>query len=308
MDKVVIVNSGYEDVILNYGVAAVSTVSACENQAIKILRSILVRINPKFISFFYNKKWLTDLLDYDTIIVFDCMNLSSVCKKISAKYPNRRKIVFFWNPILKKITPSILVGWEIWTSDYFDSVRFHFKYGGQFVFDKLFSEIDDSESCCYDAYFVGINKGRFGKLRKLQYCMEHKLSLNVRFILVSPFLALFDKNYSSGVSYKVNLQIASQSRSMIEFNQEGQRGLTLRCLESLFLQKKLLTNNTSVSLFNFFSSDNIMFLDSKKPHKIKKFIRNESFVYYSEDTLSQYRFMNWLGRIINNIEISDIKI
>lgn len=62
------------------------------------------------------------------------------------------------------------------------------------------------------------------------------------------------KNY---IPYDTVKKRVLESRAILEVNQQGQKGYTLRALEALFLEKKLITTNKSIINEDFYSPNNI---------------------------------------------------
>jgi hypothetical protein len=108
---------------------------------------------------------------------------------------------------------------------------------------------------------------------------------------------IFDKK----LSYRNTLSLISQSKSILEIVQENQSGLTLRSMEALFFNKKLLTNNASIKNYDLYSKENIFIIGEDDINRISEFV-NTPFKILDKDILEQYDFKEWLKRIINNIE------
>lgn len=70
-------------------------------------------------------------------------------------------------------------------------------------------------------------------------------------ILVDNRKALFDKHYSWRMDYTEVCKYVMESNSVIEILQDGQEGISLRVFESLFFEKKLVTNNRHIVDYDF---------------------------------------------------------
>lgn len=301
MEKVVIVNSGKEAIIKKYGVKALSTYKDL-NFIGCLLRSLMIRINSTWIRYFYTKTWLEELRDYDTIVVFDGMNVLGDCKKISERYPQKRLILFYWNIIKGNVLNKLPKQWEVWTSDYGDAQKYGIMYNGQFVYDAFFENVDTTPK--YDLYFVGINKGRFVSLNKLKELLSNNYHLNVFFRFVNPIRALINHRFSKPIPYQQVVEETGHSRIVLEYNQAGQEGLTLRCIESLILQKKLITNNKDVVNYKFYNPHNIYILKDDNVNDLQDFI-DADFVPYDKDVIYDHSFTGWLKRIVEGKALLD---
>lgn len=303
--KVIVVNSGHEDIIKRYGVGALSLYKDYRSPLIKLLRSIVVRINVNFIRFFYKKNWLELLEPYDVIVLFDKMNLVYVTELISNRYSNKQLILFFWNPFKVHTfkLDAIPKTFDIWTSDFADSVQYNMKYNGQFVFEKYFENIQRVDTL-YDLYFAGIDKGRFKLLKPLQSYLKKEEGLKLFIRFVDPIKSRFCKSYSPRIKYSNMISESLSSKAILECNQSGQLGFTLRVIESLILQKKLVTNNEDIQNYFFYNSSNIFIWKDNNEDKIKEFL-TIPFKPYTKDVICTYCFSRWLERIVDNTPLVD---
>lgn len=267
-----------------------------------LVRSIALRFNPSNIKRYLNLNILKNLNKYDVIILFDCMGCHYIADTINKSDFTGRKVFYYWNPCKNKDKlPTPLCEWEIWTFDPEDSKKFGFKYGGQFIDERDFRSIS-TQTEEYDLYFCGINKGRFPSLLALKNAVGNNLRVKFRF--VDPIRSLFSSKYFRPISYKKYLEEESKSKALVEFYQANQAGLTLRAVESLMLQKKLITNNSKLNKYSFFKTGNVLVSDNPSLDEIRSFL-DKPFICYSESEIEPYKITNWAARILNNIEFSD---
>jgi 1,5-rhamnosyltransferase len=164
---------------------------------------------------------------------------------------------------------------SLYSFDKQDCETYSINYLPQFLlFDPRFfnNEIE------YDYYFLGLNKGREIKLKKLVSVLNKSgLSHNIvikeipdslinRGISIFPFNSVFKK-----VSYLDNLKMLSKAKVVIELTKEGQSGLTLRAVEAKSLGLKILTNNESLEKYEGFDSG-IYYNDFKSESSLKQTI------------------------------------
>lgn len=86
----------------------------------------------------------------------------------------------------------------------------------------------------------------------------------------------------------------------ISINKDGQEGLTLRVMESIFFEKKLITNNKKIINYDFYTPENIYILDDLiniDYLDIIKFI-NTPFQKMEERIIKKYTFEFWLDNIL----------
>lgn len=89
------------------------------------------------------------------------------------------------------------------------------------------------------------------------------------------------------------------SYGLIDLVQCGQSGLTLRVLESVFLNKKLIINNASVKEYDFYNSANIFVLEEFiDPDRLELFL-NSDYVESDDKILGKYDLRHLLKSVFN---------
>ena len=66
-------------------------------------------------------------------------------------------------------------------------------------------------------------------------------------------------------------------------------------MEALFLERKLITNNTDIKNYDFYNHDNIFILGEDNINEIKEFI-NKPYKKIDQDIIDYYDFDQWLNR------------
>ncbi len=76
----------------------------------------------------------------------------------------------------------------------------------------------------------------------------------------------------TSLSQEETLDIISQSKVVVDIEHPGQVGLTMRTLEMLGCQKKLITTNKSVREYDFYNEDNILVVERNNIKLNKSFL------------------------------------
>lgn len=269
-----------------------------KNKLIRIIAIIwMQKLNIPFQSFWYGS-WKKQLMDYDQIIVFDRHWGRRIFDYIHKKCPDKRLICWYWNTIdyKNKILPIKYRRFvEIWSFDEEDCKKYGFFHNIQFYFRE---KIDRKHIRQYDAVFVGKDKGRIKIIESINQTFKD--------LGLKTYIKVIRDNTSSNneselyteqeISYYDLREIIQKSECIIDVPQEKQYGITMRVLEALFLQKKLLTTNQAVELYDFYDTKKIYiwkFNNSENPKELKRFMDNRD-IYYSEDNLDKYSFETWL--------------
>ena len=95
-------------------------------------------------------------------------------------------------------------------------------------------------------------------------------------------------------------EIYSQSKCVVDIESSKQNGLTMRTIEMIGLEKKLITTNKDIVHYDFFNPDNIMILDRKDPVIDLEFI-DRPYIPLDEKIRTKYSLHDW---ILNVLEIT----
>jgi hypothetical protein len=274
-------------------------------QWLKIIRKIHFLLNLPYKRIW----WLTkpiknDKQNYDAVILFDsAFYLKEYSRFIEKNISAKKYILFYWNPIWFTCVPNkISDHWEKWSFDKYDAKSFNIRYNGTFFVESYLSKFNKTKTI-QDLFFIGKDKGRYNDIKTLESNF-YNLGLKTEFLIINdrPLNFLSKHQYSKPISYDKVLAQISKSRMLLDYNQKNQSGLTLRVMESIFLQKKLLTSNSKIIEYEFYNPNNIFIIsEDKKLSHLNDFIRTP-FNPIKKEILEEYMFSNWLYRIVNGIE------
>ncbi len=240
-------------------------------------------------------EWKYKLLNATTIIVFSIEYIEALTY-IKSINPQLRVVFWYWNPVFRSLNPNDIPGdlCEKWSFDKNDCELFNMKSNTTFYLDNITLP---QNSILYDVIFLGLDKGR----RSFINDIEDKMVKNG----AKPYFYIVDdnankRNYKGSfplISYYEYLTIISKSIAILDFIQEGQNGLTLRPMESLFFQKKLITNDVSIKQYNFYNPNNIFIIGIDRIEHLKHFL-SLPYQPVSKEILEYYDVTNWLKRFI----------
>ncbi|MFN7857005.1 MAG: hypothetical protein ACK5OA_10600, partial [Acidovorax sp.] len=200
---------------------------------------------------------LQDIPADAAVLIFGIENIKDL--RILRKYLRARRVaVFTWNPVidyqqnhrLRRVHIGQLkgLGFQVFTFDPEDARRY-----GLTLTQQVYRQVDAYRRPLpaeWDIYFVGQDKNRFETLRALGE-QWRSAGLRTRLQVVAepgrsypPTSAVEILTHS--VDYQANIDAINRSRCLLEITQANQSGLTVRCLESLFFSKKLITSNPAV--------------------------------------------------------------
>ncbi|WP_051931686.1 hypothetical protein [Clostridium sp. KNHs214] len=243
------------------------------------------------------KKQQVDNSKLDTVIVFDTPLWIDNIEYIRERFSNAKIIFWFWNIIKDKtkINKIKMNCNSIFIFDENEAKKYQIKYHPQFHWITKTSD----DKIKNDIFFVGRNKGRLFILENFyEKCMQEKLTVKYHVVKdkKNDFSEVVNLKSQSMV-YEEVIEEVKQSKCILDINQEGQAGLTLRALEALFLKKKLMTNNKDIANYDFYRENNIQFLDENNICIDKEFISSK-FQDVDNEIIEKYTVDHWLETLI----------
>ncbi len=258
---------------------------------IKILRRLTLSIGGIRKRFWYGS-WFSKLREYDKLVIFSINGISPIINDLEGNLKNGvTPIVFFWDPVFR-VEECLYYNFPKWSFDLSDCRRYDLKFNTTFYFKNLYNTVGISNTQPdYDVYFTGLAKGRKKELNELETKFD-SLGVNSKFILV-------ESASQKRVSFDRNLENIANSRALLDLIQEGQTGLTVRVMESIYWKKKLVTNNKNIVNEDFYNPKNIFVLGIDDLPLLPAFLNSETDFKDYETWQEYYDFDNWFNRFNN---------
>lgn len=256
----------------------------------KIIKKLFFLFDLPFKCIWY--PWKNMISKFDTIIIFDTKNAPYYVKYINKNFPQKRVIIWYCNPVIKTINPNKFSKYicELWSFDQHDCKKYGLKYNTQF-YQKNFDIDHNSEYDC-DFIFVGQDKGRLNTLKKLQDKF-HSLGFVLKLYVINS--KLDSECFMPYLHYEDIIKLYSKCKGIVDIQQYGQSGLSLRPLEALFYEKKLITNNKLIMKYDFYKRSNIFILGMDNIETLNDFIQIP-YSHIDMDVVHYYDIINWLDR------------
>lgn len=269
----------------------------------KIL-SAFRKFHCKITKLFYGE-WYRKLDSFDKIIVFDMpYNYDKKLLENIARRAKHSQLYFYsWNMIknedqlkeMKKETERC--GFKFYSYNLADCQKYSLNFNTIMYEKNIDLECVDIQ---YDALFLGYMKDREEKIKAL-YNLLVSIGLTPYFLVVKKDKKEKELGFchylNHELEYSEYIKKISASRIILDINQEGQDGLSLRLMESIYLRKKLITTNVAVLNSKAYNKNNIFVL--KIPivsvQEIIEFI-NQPFVEYSQEVKEYYSLEKWVER------------
>lgn len=272
------------------------------NIGLRILRRIIIPI-PGLDSFFFGD-WNKNLNEYTKIIINDAMFNNNILKYISKKNAVASKYVYYTNAVRNsRIKPNnIPKDWRVYTFDISDSKEFDIEYSPEYYTEHQENIKYDLK---YDVCYVGADKTdvRLKNLLDIKEVLRKNKVQN--FFHIFRVLKKYNKyelqeTTNMFLKYEDIQRIILESKCILELQMEGQSGCTLRTLESMFLNRKLITNNKDIVNYDFYNPNNIFVIENADDFKdrfndILKFMRSP-YQKLPDMVKNNYKFCKWLER------------
>lgn len=233
--------------------------------------------------------WKDEIDSTDIFIMFDSHYSRDIANYIKYINPSSKIYFYFWNIITDKnkhFFDENVVD-QFWTFDSEDAKKYSINYNPQFYTRNITL---NQSGVIMDTFFLGREKNRKEITCGINDTLD-KLGLNAKVYLIP--------NGDTLYSYPSYLEKVAQSKSILDIINPNQSGLTLRCMESLFFQKKLITNNLRISEYDFYNPQNIFILGKDNDGKLLEFI-NSDYIGVDEEVVANYDYSNWVKRFTKN--------
>ncbi len=254
--------------------------------------------------------------DYDYILVVKCdMTPESILQRFRKEYPNAKLCLYLWDSIDN--IPGILDKFK-----YFDTLHsfdmedckkhLELKFRPLFYADQFCKELSAQEYK-YDVSFSGtIHSDRYAVINDVRkIAIEKGLSSYWFCYLQSKFIYYFykatkkefsdtkitDFNFEKKDSKEI-ASIVDQSKIVLDIQHPKQTGLTMRTIEMLGMNKKLITTNASIKNYDFYNPNNIIIVDRKNVHIDDAFLHTE-YKPLSEKLYKKYSLESWVLEVLS---------
>lgn len=157
----------------------------------------------------------------------------------------------------------------------------------------------------YDVYYVGSYDNRINDI--IDICTKlDKLGLKMKILILCskenrgklneyPFITEIKKV----ISYYENLENVFDCKILLDFGHKNTHtGLSLRPLEALGYNKKLITNNEIIKDYDFYNEENSLVIDENiTTKKLQDFI-GVNYKTIEQEIYNKYSFSNWFNKIM----------
>jgi hypothetical protein len=252
---------------------------------------------------------------FDFVFVIRAQHLSSsFYNRLKKNQKNAKFILYLWDSVstTKDFNEKEIYFDRILSFDRIDTLKYpsiHFR--PLFYLKEFYNErFINKKEVVYDIYFLGRLYGdRISIIRKIKKECENK-SLSSELILFAELggdliHSLFNHSVKKEdfnlirfktITLSENIEKIQKSIALLDIELTYQSGLTIRTIESVGSNRKLITTNKDIVNYDFYDSNRIFLLNREQPVIPIDFI-NEPMKTYDKNILEKYSLKGWIKDI-----------
>lgn len=284
------------------------------NYGYRLVNAYLPQYMPDLMNRYFLKHVMpgAEELDYVILIRGEFLN-PEVLETLRKSTPSRcRYCMYQWDSVKNNHNALVISKYfdSVSTFDPDDAIQYGWKYRPLFFIPELVKQ----ENTDIDVlYMCSLHSKRIKVLNRLKgICLKNKLKLYKR--VYSKKIVYYKRKYinkregyvsadNSDVSFvkmdvKDTYNLYNRSRIIVDYTHPGQNGFTMRTIETLGCNKKLVTNNKKVMEADFYNPDNFYVYEGEEVDIPDKFI-NSPYHMPDNNIYQRYSIDSWIDSIIN---------
>ncbi len=272
----------------------------------KIKNFYLKRVS-KDVKFKYRENYVKEIINNDTfdIILIIRPDLFSVKTLIELKSKTKIFKTYFFDgihryPKKKKLIPLFD---EIYSFEPSDCKEFGFKFITNFIYE-LETPINNDVTFKYSVFNItSFDRKRFATLLKIAKLLKEQK--NVFKIIVKTTKKIPTTDLIEIIKNPIPLDEVKQhlknAKCMLDLGViDKHRGLTFRVFEALGYQKKIITNNSEIAIYDFYNPQNILIIDEQQISIPNDFL-NSPYVPIPYNIIQKYTLNNWVKTVFKEV-------
>ncbi|MBR2779896.1 MAG: capsular biosynthesis protein CpsH [Eubacteriaceae bacterium] len=293
----------------------VRSVTSARNRA-------LLKVSPSIFKA-RSKKYYDDIIEknkdknYDYILIVKCdMTPISALEKFKKIFQNAKLCLYLWDSVknISGVADKFKYFDTLHSFDPDDCEKYPMlKFRPLFFGDQFRKEQTVSSDYKYDISFLGtIHSDRYAVIKQVkQIAKERGLKCYWFMYLQSKFIYYFYKltkkefkevNESTFSFEKMSAEdiakVVDESRIILDIQHPKQTGLTMRTIEMIGMNKKLITTNESIRRYDCFNENNVAVIDRKKVTFSDEFFRS-SYIPLPDEVYEKYSLRSWIIEVLN---------
>jgi hypothetical protein len=284
------------------------------------LTKILVRVSPKLIKSRLRSYHTAQIakykkIDFDFLLFIEPESCSKkIISQYKTSFPSSRFILYLWDSLRNKaghLVDCLEYFDQSFSFDDIDCNVYGLRFRPLFFLQQSPSDLTRPDPV-YAISFIGTVHSDRHKLLASIFLQAKRLNLSCFYYPFLPSKLMYfvykitkpewrkvrmkDINFKP-LAYQEVLQVMNSSSAVIDIEHPGQRGLTMRTLEIIGADKKILTTNAQIRNYPFYSSDRVKIIDRSSPEIESAFFESIPKPL-PEELLRTYSVDGWLDEIL----------
>ena len=282
----------------------------------------LLKISPKIFenkSNEYYKQILKENVNknYDYILIVKCdMTPIKILKDMRILYPNAKLCLYLWDSI--ENIPGVLNKFK-----YFDSLHSFdlndckkypiLQFRPLFYCDEYKKELNNEIDFKYGISFLGtIHSDRYKVIKEVdEYCsrnnyktywfkyLQNRTVYKIYKSLKKEFKNTTEKDFDfDKMSSNEIADVVEQSKIILDIQHPKQTGLTMRTIEMIGMNKKIMTTNETIKEYDFYNPNNIFVID-RNNIKLDTDFFDKQYVPIQKETYEKYSLEQWIKDVLS---------
>ena len=242
--------------------------------------------------------------------------------RLKETFPNAKLILYMWDGLHKQNTKGIENKWQYYNKVYtFDRIDYeenkeYISFLPLYYYEEyLPNDVKDpnSNNFKYDVSFIGT--GHADRVKIVNSVMGQCISKGKQIFkyIYMPHLLVFIKNKLLNKDFRgvkksdINFEmlpfkslysIYDDSFCVVDVENPGQHGLTMRSIEIIGLKRKFITTNSDIINYDFYNSNNILVIDRKNPVIDMSFF-DKPYELLPSNIYEKYSLRNWVISVLS---------
>ena len=252
---------------------------------------------------------------YDYILIVKAEAIpKDVINRLRELNPGSKIIIELWDSISNnsQAAEKIDLVDKVFSFDRSDCLRYNMKFRPLFYINKYNKISKLNAKTQYDLLFVGtVHSDRYKILKNMEKKLLEKGYKVYYYMYIPSKILYYVRKYilrqfpgSSKEDFKFKpigqdevLSLVSKSKVILDIQHPNQTGLTMRTVEMLGANKKIITTNSDIKSYDFYCRTNIQVVDRKISNFDMNFFESE-YVAVKDEIKQAYSLESWLLELL----------
>lgn len=272
--------------------------------------------------YYYKKTKELENNDYDYILVIRGEYTPvGALKCLKKSFASAKLILYMWDGLHKQNTKGIEDKWKYYDRVYtFDRIDYEenkdrIDFLPLYYYDEYIpSEVREYKlsDYKYDVSFIGTGHADRVKIVKeiMKQCGDEGMRTYMYIFMPHIFVffinKMINKDFKNVTSKEINYRMVpfeklykvyAKSKCIVDVENPGQHGLTMRSIEMLGLRRKFITTNKDIVNYDFYNSNNILVIDRNDPVIDFSFFQ-KPYETLASEIYEKYSLSNWIVEVL----------